>query len=178
MNAYLYIKALHLISVVSWFAGLLYIVRLFIYHVEADGRPEAEATVLRAQFTLMERRLWYGISWPAMVATVGFGLWLMVLTRAWETGWFQLKIVFLALLITYHFLCGKIRSDLALGRCRLSSIQLRIWNEVATLLLFAIVFTAVLKNPGAAGRSMVWVLAGAGALVFAFMLIRKFKRRR
>jgi putative membrane protein len=176
MNAYLYIKALHLIAVVSWFAGLLYIVRLFIYHVEAGARPEAEAKVLQSQFTLMERRLWYAITWPAMVATAGFGLWMMVLTRAWESHWFQLKLVFLALLILYHFLCGKIRADLALGQCRLSSVQLRIWNEVATLLLFAIVFTAVLKSPSAAGTSMLWVVSGAALLVLVMTIVRKFKR--
>jgi protoporphyrinogen IX oxidase len=173
MNAYLYLKALHLISVVSWFAGLLYIVRLFIYHVEAENRPETERAVLQGQFIIMARRLWYGITWPAMVATAIFGIWLMIPTHAWESPWFQLKIVFLVLLIVYHFLCGRIRADLVLSRCKLTSKQLRIWNEVATLLLFAIIFTAVLKSPMSAGKAMLWVFAVAALLVTTLTLRRK-----
>jgi putative membrane protein len=175
MGAYLYIKALHLVAVVSWFAGLLYIVRLFIYHAEAASRPEAERKVLEPQFALMERRLWYGITWPAMIAAAGFGLWMMVQIRAWEQPWFQLKAAFLVLLIGYHLYCGKIRKDLSLGRCRLSSGQLRVWNEVATLLLFAIVFTAVLKSPWAAGKGMLGVAAFAAVLVgvMAFVRVRR-----
>ncbi|MDB5106875.1 MAG: protoporphyrinogen oxidase [Fibrobacteres bacterium] len=174
MGAYPYIKALHLVAVVSWFAGLLYIVRLFIYHVEAASRPEAERKVLEAQFGLMERRLWYGITWPAMVATACFGIYMMIRIRAWEAGWFQLKAVLLCLLIAYHLYCGRIRKDLALGRCRLTSLQLRIWNEVATLLLFAIVFTAVLKSPLAAGKGML----GLAVVVAAAMGIMKSIRRK
>ncbi|MEO6095587.1 MAG: CopD family protein [Fibrobacteria bacterium] len=176
MGAYLYVKALHLVAVVSWFAGLLYIVRLFIYHVESASRPEPERKVLEAQFALMARRLWYGITWPAFVATAGFGLWMMVQIRAWEQPWFQLKAVFLSLLIGYHLYCGKIRKDLAHGRCRLTSAHLRIWNEAATLLLFAIVFTAVLKSPLAAGKGMLGVVGFAALLVGVMTLVRKRKR--
>jgi putative membrane protein len=175
---YLYLKALHLVSVVSWFAGLLYIVRLFIYHVEAGARPEPERSVLQAQFALMERRLWYGITWPAFIATAVFGLWMMGRIRAWEMPWFQLKAVFLAALIGYHLMCGKIRKDLAAGRCAWTSARLRVWNEVATLLLFAIVFTAVLKSPMAAGKGMAWVAIVAAFGVGLMMFIRKRKRAR
>ncbi|HKP96250.1 MAG TPA: CopD family protein [Fibrobacteria bacterium] len=176
MGPYLYIKALHLVSVVSWFAGLLYIVRLFIYHVEAGARPEPERSLLQAQFALMERRLWYAITCPAAVATAGFGLWMMVRIRAWEAGWFQAKLVLLAFLTGYHLYCGKIRKDLAAGRRTLTSVRLRIWNEVATLLLFAIVFTAVLKSPWAAGKGMLGVVVFAGAMVGLMMLVRRRKR--
>ena len=186
MGAYPYLKSLHLIFVVSWFAGLLYIVRLFIYHVEAaqgsaaDGsgtvRPETVRLALEAQFAVMERRLWYAITWPAMVLAAGFGTALMLLIHAYEQPWFYLKLGFLALLFGYHLYCGKIRKDLARGVCRLTSKQLRIWNEVATLLLFAIVFTAVTKSPSMAGKAMAWVLAvfalGTGILV----AVRKRKR--
>src|SRR5437868_728050 len=98
----LYVLALHLVAVVSWFAGLLYIVRLFIYHVEAEARPEAEKSVLQAQFQIMERRLWYGITWPALIATAATGGTLMVLTHAWDAPWFQLKSGLLVLLFLYH----------------------------------------------------------------------------
>ncbi len=178
MNAYPYVKALHLVAVVSWFAGLLYIVRLFIYHVEARDRPEPERSILQAQFALMERRLWFGITWPAMVATAGLGIWLMILIHAWEASWFQLKACFLLLLIAYHFLCGRIRSDLASGRSRLTSLQLRIWNEVATLLLFAIIFTAVMKSPSATAKGMLWVAVAAIVIVAAMKVMRKRKSGR
>lgn len=177
MGAYPYIKALHLIAVVSWFAGLLYIVRLFIYHVESASRPAAEREAFHTQFTLMERRLWYGITWPAFIATTVFGLWMMVLLEAWTQPWFHLKSAFLLLLIGYHLHCGKIRKDLATGHCRLSSGWLRIWNEVATLLLFAIVFTAVLKSPSMTGKAMFGVAALA-VLVFAVLsLVRRNSKK-
>lgn len=175
MGAYPYIKALHLVAVVSWFAGLLYIVRLFIYHVEAGARPEAERKLLQAQFAIMERRLWFGITWPAFVATAAFGTWLMVLIRAWEMPWFHLKLGLLIPLIGYHLYCGRIRKDLAAGTCRLTSKWLRVWNEVATLLLFAIVFAAVLKSPSAAGKAMAWVALAAAAGVGIMMFARKRK---
>jgi protoporphyrinogen IX oxidase len=177
MNAYLYIKALHLISVVSWFAGLLYMVRLFIYHVEAQDRQEIERNILQSQFIIMERRLWYAITWPSMVATAIFGIWLMVLIQAWLAPWFHLKLGLLVVLVIYHLLCGKIRADLAKGIYRLTSAQLRIWNEVATLLLFAIIFTAVLKSPLAAGKSMVWLFLTIVIGIGIVTLVRKNKKR-
>ncbi|MDQ3000166.1 MAG: CopD family protein [Fibrobacterota bacterium] len=176
MDAYPYLKALHLVAVVSWFAGLLYIVRLFIYHVEAAARPYAEQKVLETQFILMERRLWYGITWPAMIATAVFGAWMMFRIRAWEAGWFQLKLGLLALLFGYHLYCGKIRKDLEMGRCRFTSGQLRIWNEIATLLLFAIVFAAVLKSPWAAGKGMIGVAVFGAVLVAVMAAARRRKR--
>lgn len=163
---------------VSWFAGLLYIVRLFIYHVESASRPEPERSAFHAQFSLMERRLWLGITWPAMVAAAGFGIWLMVLTHAYSSAWFHLKLGLLVLLIAYHIGCGIIRKNLAAGRNRLTSFQLRIWNEVATLLLFAIVFTAVLKSPTAAGKAMLGVAAFAALVVGAMSLIRGRRKGR
>lgn len=175
MGAYPYLKALHLVAVVSWFAGLLYAVRLFIYHVESASRPEPERSILHAEYTRLERMLWYRIAWPAFLATALFGLWLMVLVRAWESPWFHLKLGLLSLLVAYHLLSGRIRKDLEAGRCRLSSLQLRLWNESATLLLFAIVFTAVLKSPSAAGKGMLGVAAFAVLLMGAVSLFRRLK---
>ena len=176
MGVYPYLKALHVVAVVSWFAGLLYIVRLFIYHVEAGGRPEPGKSLLEAQFSLMEKRLWLGITTPAMLATTLFGTWMAVQTRAWEAPWFQLKLGLLALLFAYHFICGKIRSDLSRGRVRVTSVGLRIWNEVATLLLFAIVFTAILKSPAGAGRGMLGVAAFAVVLLLAMRLAKRLRK--
>ena len=175
MLAYPYLKALHLVFVGSWFAGLLYIVRLFIYHVEAAARPDAERRVLEAQFIIMERRLWYAITMPAMVLTALFGTALMILIHAYEQPWFHMKLAFLILLLGYHFYCGKIRKDLARGTCRLTSKQLRVWNEVSTFLLFAIVFTAVTKSPAMAGKAMGWVagVAACGTAILALVRMRK-----
>lgn len=175
MNSYLLVKALHIIGVVSWFAGLLYIVRLFIYHQEAEAKPEPERSILKNQFIIMERRLWLGITWPAMIATSIFGVWLMIVTHAWSAPWFHLKIIFLVALILYHFYCGKIRKDLLKGVCALSSIQLRVWNEVATLLLFAIVFTAVLKNPSITGKGMLALGFLSVILITIIIQVRKSK---
>lgn len=173
MDTYLYIKALHLVAVVSWFAGLLYTVRLFIYHVEAADRPEPDRAILVREYARMESMLWFRIAWPAMIATAVFGLWLMYLTGAWASGWFHLKALLLTLLLAYHLKSGSIRKDLAAGRCRLSSLQLRLWNEAATLLLFAIVFTAVLKNVPAAGKGMLGVAAVALVMVGALRIFRR-----
>ncbi len=175
MNTYLYIKALHLIGIVTWFAGLFYIVRLFIYHVEAGQKPEAEKAILQNQFAIMERRLWYGITNPAMIITTFFGLWLMVEIQAWKMPWFHWKLMFLILLFGYHWSCGKIRKNLLAGTCRLTSKQLRAWNEVTTILLFGIVFTAVLKSPLAGMKGI------AGLLVFGtgiFLAMKLFKRKK
>ena len=177
MVAYPYLKALHLVFVVSWFAGLLYIVRLFIYHVEAAGRPDPERRVLEAQFAVMERRLWYVIAWPAMVLAAVFGAALMILIRAYGQPWFHLKLGLLVLLLGYHLYCGKIRKDLARGACRMTSGQLRVWNEAATLLLFAIVFAAVTKSPAMAGKAMAWVLA-VSALGVGILAAMRRKRRK
>lgn len=178
MGAYPYLKALHLVAVVSWFAGLLYVVRLFIYHRENAARGEPDRSVLHAEYVRIERMLWYRIAWPAFLATALFGLWLMALVRAWESPWFHLKLGLLALLVAYHLLCGRIRKDLEAGRCRLSSLQLRLWNESATLLLFAIVFTAVLKSPSAAGKGMLGVAAAAVLLMGILSSIRLFRRKK
>jgi putative membrane protein len=175
MEAYPYIKALHIVAVVSWFAGLLYIVRLFIYHVEAESRPEPERTALKEQFMVMERRLWYGITWPAMVAAALFGGWLMVITRAYIMPWFHLKAALLILLFAYHILCGRIRCNLACGANRLTSKQLRIWNEMATLLLFAIVFAAATKSVAATGKGMLGVAAFGILLVAILRMVRRKK---
>lgn len=170
MDAYSWAKALHLVSVVSWFAGLFYIVRLYIYHVEAMGKSETERAVLLPQYALMEKRLWRGITTPAMIGTVVFGLWLMVLIHAWTQPWFHVKLALVFGLLAYHGLCGRIRRQLASGQCRWTSRSLRIWNEVATLFLFTIAFTAVFKRPIAAayGLAAVLILGALGISVLAF----------
>ncbi len=176
MESYVWAKALHLVSVVSLFAGLFYLVRLFIYHVEALERPENERAVLVPQYILMEKRLMLAIVNPALIGTTVFGLWLMSIIHAWVLPWFQLKIFFLLLLFTYHGFCSRIRRQLAKGICKWSSKSLRIWNEVATVLLFAIIFTAVFKQPIGAGYGLIAVLVLGGAGGAVFFLTRRSKK--
>jgi putative membrane protein len=168
MNLYVWIRALHIVSVVSLFAGLFYLGRLFIYHVEAMGKPEPERAVLPPQYVLMEKRLWYAIINPALVATAVFGLWLMIMLNALIQSWFQVKIFLLVLLFIYYVFCGRIRRQLAAGRCKWSVRSLRFWNETATVLLFTIVFTAVFKRTQGAtyGLVAVAILSAVGTTVF------------
>lgn len=143
---YLYLKACHVIAVVCWFAGLFYIGRLFVYHREAQQKPEPERHILVTQFKVMQRRLWYGITWPAMGLTLLFGTALMVVTGAYLQPWFHAKLGFVGLLLIYHMVCGKLRKNLDQTQCSLSSLHLRIFNEVPIMLLFAIVGIVYLKS--------------------------------
>lgn len=165
--AFEYIKALHIIFIVTWFAGLFYIVRLFIYQVEALNRPEPERAILKPQLDLMAYRLWYIITWPSAILTLIFGIW--VLTYRWgylELPFMQAKLLFVALLYGYHIACHFIFKDLQSGTTSWTGNKLRIWNEASTLLLFAIVFLIVLKNL----VSMVWGLLGLLTLGILLML--------
>lgn len=164
---YTYLKALHLVFVVCWFAGLFYMPRLFIYATEAGERPPAERDVLRAQFAVMMRRLWYGITWPSAVITLLFGLtllfhggWYRVLFTP-DGLWITLKLCFVLLLYAYHFFLHRLFKQEQRGEYRLTSMQLRLWNEAATVLLVAIVMLAVVKQT----MSLVWGLGGLVLLV-------------
>ncbi|MBL4577194.1 MAG: CopD family protein [Flavobacteriales bacterium] len=171
----LYLKALHLIFVVTWFAGLFYIVRLFIYHVEAQSRSEDERDILQSQYKVMERRLWYGITWPSMVGSLIFGFWLAHDMGLLSSPWLHVKLALVGGLVLYHLQCGRIFKQLAKDEITLTANFLRIWNEVATLFLVSIVFLAVLKN------TVSWIWGLVGFLTFALLLllaIRIYKRVR
>ncbi len=161
---YLVLKALHIVGVVTWFAGLFYVVRLFIYHTEAFDEAEPKRTILTEQYTLMARRLWRAITVPAMVLTTATGTWLAIAYLPFATSyWFHLKLAFLFVLFGYHQQCGGIRQKLAAGQRVMTSRQLRIYNEIATFLLVAIVFAAVTKTiegslKGIAGCTLVIVI--------------------
>ena len=143
---YLYIKALHIIFLTTWFAGLFYIVRLFIYHIEAMEKPEFERDILTRQYALMEGRLWKIITIPSMWLTISTGLYLVYALNYFTAGWMHVKFALVLGLIVYHVICGRIVRQLANGIVKYSSHQMRLWNEVATLFLFAIVLIVVLKS--------------------------------
>jgi protoporphyrinogen IX oxidase len=159
------VKALHIIGFTCWFAGLFYVVRLFIYNTEA--RQEEGAERLVAQLSLMQTRLWKGITNPAMVLTVVFGLWLVHLYGT-LSGWVTVKLALVGLLLGYHHLLGRIHRKILNGTSTWSSRALRMLNEGATLFLVAIVFVAVLKN------SLTLQLAATIMGVFALLLIGGF----
>lgn len=164
------IKSLHIIFMVSWFAGLFYMVRLFIYHVEANGKEDPEKSILTKQFLIMERRLWWIISTPAMMLTVIFGILMLVAIPSYLTQlYIHLKLGFVLLLLVYHFICQKIYFDLKTDRFFWGSGALRVWNEVATLLLVIIVFIVVLKD------SLNWVYATIGFFAVALLLMLAIK---
>lgn len=175
---YDYIKALHIIFVVTWFAGLFYIVRLYIYDVEAQDKAETEKLILTNQFRLMERRLWYGITWPSAILATVFGGYLL---KQWfplsENTWLHSKLFFVILLWAYHLSCGSIRKSLVAGTCKWSSNKLRVWNEVATLFLFAIVFIVEVKD-SLDGLKATAALIGLSLLLFgAIRLYKKIRTR-
>ena len=163
-----------MIFVITWFAGLFYIPRLFIYHVEGLKKSKNEATILTKQFKIMERRLWYIITWPSAILTILFAAWLLILMPEWLTQpWMHLKLFFVALLLAYHMKTHKMFLNFQNDRVTYSSMYLRIWNEGATLLLFAIVFLVILKD------SLHWIpglLGFLGLAVVLFFGIRLFKK--
>ncbi|MFK7784585.1 MAG: CopD family protein [Crocinitomicaceae bacterium] len=171
------IKALHIIFVVSWFAGLFYIVRLFIYHTEAQDKGEDEKRILSNQFEIMESRLWWIITTPGMVLTFVFGTWMVILNYEYylSAPWMQLKFAFVGVLLIYHFVCQKILFDLKKGVYKWKSNGLRLWNELATLCLVAIVFLVVLKD------GLNWIKGTVGFFAVAIglmVLIKLYKRIR
>lgn len=171
----LYVKAAHIVFVVTWFAGLLYLVRLFVYQVEAEERPEVERDVLQDQFRIMQRRLWYGIAMPSMVLTTLTGLYLLHAFKYHTLGWMHLKLTFFVGLLVYHHICGRILRKLKNDVIKYSAAQLRAWHEVATLFLVSIVFLVVLKD----AVNFVWGLAGFVVLEMGVVLgIRIYKRAR
>ncbi|MFI5173193.1 MAG: protoporphyrinogen oxidase HemJ, partial [Chitinophagales bacterium] len=147
MTYYPYLIALHIIFIITWFAALFYIVRLFVYHTEAIQKPEPEKTILSEQFEIMEKRLMNIIGTPSMILVLITGISLLTINKAFiYDSWMQLKLFFVACLIVYHFICLNILKKLTLKKSKLSSQQLRLFNEVTTIILFGIVFLVELKN--------------------------------
>ena len=167
---YNYILAIHIIFVVCWMAGLFYIVRLFIYHTEAREKPEPDRKILSDQFEIMERKLWYIISVPSMILTLAAGITMVVLVPAWlQQPWLQIKLAFVAGLMIYHFICQHKMNQMRRGIYTWTSTQLRIWNEVATIFLFAIVFLAVLKD------ALSWIYGLVGLIIFTLIIMSAVK---
>lgn len=165
-----YILALHIIFIVTWFSGMFYIVRLFIYNTEAGEKDEVEKQILRRQFTLMMKRLWYGITLPSAILTLIFGPWVWYEVYSFSLPqWLAIKLVFVAFLYAYFITLHIIFKQQLNGIFKFTSQQLRIWNEVATIFLVAIVMLAVVKQ----GISVIWGLIGL--VLFVILLMSAIK---
>ncbi len=145
--AYLWFKSFHLIGIVVWFAGLFYLVRLFVYHAEADEQPEPARSILKDQYQIMEKRLYNLITTPGMVLTVAMAIGLVSIEPAvLQDNWLRAKLILVILLIGYHHYCKRLMKQLAAGTCKWSGQQLRGLNEVPTVFLALIVLLAIFKN--------------------------------
>ena len=165
------LKALHIIFVVTWFAGLFYLVRLFIYHREAQDRPPPERDVLVPQFRIMERRLWAAITLPSGILATVFGVALVVLNPAWlRMPFMWVKLAFVGALWAYMWAVWRILKECRTGHPSASSIRLRFLNELPTVILIAVVFLIVLKD------AVGWVWGVAGILGLALLLTVAIKR--
>ncbi len=134
----LWVKSLHIIFMVTWFAGLFYLPRLFVYHAQSDDRVSQE------RFKVMERKLYYGIMAPGAVLTIAFGLWLW-LGFGFSGGWLHAKLALVAVLVIYHLWCGKLLKDFKHDRNAKSHVWFRWFNEFPVLVLFAVVILVVVK---------------------------------
>lgn len=174
-----YVLALHIIFVVTWFAGLFYIVRLFVYHAEAEKKSLSEKDILQRQYKLMEKRLWYGIAWPSMIGTYIFGFWMALsnFSLYFSSPWFILKLAFVFGLTLYHIQCHVMFAQFQKDVIKYSSFKLRLWNEVATIFLVAIIFIVVLKD----SLDFIWGLVGLllfiAMIYLSIMLYKKSREK-
>ncbi len=163
---YPYVLAIHIIFVVCWMAGLFYMVRLFIYHTEAQDKPEPDRTILSNQFVIMERKLWYIITVPSMFLVLAAGITMLFLVPGWlQQPWMHIKLAFVAGLVVYHYICQYKMKQMEKGVFSWTSTQLRIWNEVSTIFLFAIVFLVVLKS------AVNWIFGVVGIVLLSLILM-------
>jgi len=167
---YLTLLSLHIIFIVTWFSGLFYIVRLFVYQVEAREKTELERSILEPQYKLMAKRLWYGITWPSFILTLILGPWLLYINQGLlYMPYMQIKLAFVFGLIIYQFICHSMFLKLQRSEGNYSSSFFRIWNEVATLFLVAIVFLIIMKN------ELDWVYGTVGFVLFGILLMIAIK---
>ena len=173
MELYNYLKSLHLIFVITWFAGLFYIVRLFVYQIEANEKPTPEREILQNQYKIMTYRLWYIITWPSAILASFFAFWMLFFTdlgNAWlQMPWMHVKLGFVLVLYIYQIKCQQIYNQLQRDEVRYSSNFMRIWNEGATIILFAVVFLVVLKN------AFNWIYGVLGIFLFSIIIMLGFK---
>jgi len=173
MELYNYLKSLHLIFVITWFAGLFYIVRLFVYQIEASQKLSPEKEILQKQYKIMTYRLWYIITWPSSILASLFAFWMLFFTdlgKAWlHMPWMHVKLGFVFLLYLYQAKCQQIYLQLQRDEVKHTSNFMRLWNEGATIILFAVVFLVILKN------AVNWIYGVLGIILFSVLIMLGFK---
>jgi putative membrane protein len=172
------LKALHIIFLVSWFAGLFYIVRLFIYHLEAQEKDSQARETLSDQFKIMEYRLWWIITTPAMILTVVFGTWMLIINPALlKQPWMHIKLGFVLLLLIYHFVCQHTMNKFSQNQFNWTSNGLRLWNEVATLVLVAVVFLVEMQGTLSWLKGTIGFFATAIGLMLGIQLYKRIRKK-
>lgn len=170
MEIYNYIKSLHLIFVITWFAGLFYIVRLFVYQIEANDKPSPEKEILQKQYKIMTYRLWYIITWPSAILASIFAFWMLYLNSILlQLDFFQIKLIFVFLLYLYHLKCHQIFKQLQNDEVKHTSGFMRLWNEGATIILFAVVFLILVRD------AINWIYGVIGIILFSILIMLGFK---
>jgi protoporphyrinogen IX oxidase len=167
---YDYIKALHLIFIITWFAGLFYVVRLFVYHAETEKKESPEKEILIKQYRLMTYRLWYIITWPSAVLATIFAVTMLCLRPVFlSLGYMHVKFAFVFLLFLYHAKCHQFFLQLQKGTSTKTSGFFRLWNEGATIILFAVVFIIIVRD------AINWIYGVVGIMVFSILLMLGYK---
>ena len=175
--AYYWFKAFHLIGIVVWFAGLFYLVRLFVYHAEASLQPEPAQSILKNQYAIMEKRLYSIITTPGMIVTVLCAIGLISTEpEVLKQPWLHIKLAIVLLLIGYHHYCKRIMKQLAKDECQWTGQQFRALNEAPTIMLVLIVLLAVFKNNLPLDITT-WVVAGLVVAMVASIQLYAKKRR-
>lgn len=173
MDYYNYLKSLHLIFVITWFAGLFYIVRLFVYQIEANDKPSPEKEILQKQYKIMTYRLWYIITWPSAVLASLFAFLMLFFTdlgKSWLLmPWMHVKLGFVFVLYLYHYKCHRIFKELQNDQVKYTTNYMRLWNEGATIILFAVVFLVILKN------AVNWIYGVVGIILFSILIMLGFQ---
>jgi len=178
-EAYLWFKTLHIVGVVVWFAGLFYLVRLFIYHQEAQELEPPLRQAFHDQYVLMERRLANIITTPGMVVAVAMALGLLAVNPSWlQQGWMHAKLGFVALLVAYHLFCYRLMGQLERGSCGWSGRQLRALNELPTLLLVVVVMLVVFKNQFPTGAATWFLVALVLLMAASIQFYARWRRLR
>ena len=176
--AYYWFKAFHLIGIVVWFAGLFYLVRLFVYHAEANELPQPDQSILKKQYEIMEKRLYHIITNPGMIVTVAMAIGLIYTEPGiLKSGWLHIKLVFVLALIGYHHYCKRLMKKLAAGECQWTGQQFRALNEAPTVLLVVIVLLAVFKGNLPLNLTTFAIIAMIIAMAAAIQLYAKKRKR-
>ena len=176
--SYLVLKTIHLIAVVCWFAGLFYMGRLFIYHKEAEKKEKIEKNILQNQYKIMANRLMYIITWPSTIITSFFGFYMLYENSSLiSLNWMKVKLVFVFILISYTFITQALLNQLNKNKIKFNDFTLRLWNEIATLLLISIISLAVLKS-SISWLNSILIFMAIGIMLMLLIRLYKFLLKR